>query len=178
MKIKAVSKSYDEVMAIPKPKHIKPKKPSIFFRTLVRAVSSIDLWKARFTYTGSIPKDEKGPFLILMNHSSFIDLKIAHKILYPRPFNIICAHDALVGKKWLMRQLGCVPTKKFVSDLGLIHDMKHILESGTSVLMYPEAGYSFDGRATVIPSYISFLITSQPRYFLSTSGTTTLPSAC
>ena len=133
MKIKTVEKAFDEVLALPRPRHAKPKKPSVFFRTLVRVISSIDLWKARFSYTGKLPKG--GPYLILMNHSSFIDLKIAHKILFPRHFGIVCAHDALVGKRWLMRQLGCVPTRKFVSDLALVHDIKHLLDRGGGVPM-------------------------------------------
>ena len=34
----------------------------------------------------------------------------------------------------------------------LIRDMQYMLkEKKTSVLMFPEAGYSFDGTATVLP---------------------------
>lgn len=150
MQIKIIEKPYEEVMALPRPKHIEPHRPSVFFRTLVRALSQIDLWKARFSFTGSLDK-ANGPYFILMNHSSFIDLKIASRILYPMPYHIVCTHDAMVGKAWLMRSIGCIPTKKFVTDLSLIHDIRHALAHKTSVLMYPEAGYSFDGKATAMP---------------------------
>ena len=172
MKIKTVEKSYDEVMALPNPKKFKPRRASILFRTLVRVISSIDLWKARFTHTGKLPPKEEGPFLILMNHSSFIDLKIAHKLIYPRHFGIVCAHDALVGKRLLMSLLGCIPTKKFVSDLSLIHNMKHFLDKGINVLMYPEAGYSFDGRSTVIPEHLGSLVKmlKVPVVYIGTKG--------
>ena len=40
------------------------------------------------------------PCLYLMNHSSFIDLKIASTILYPRPFNIVCTSDGFVGRSF------------------------------------------------------------------------------
>ena len=172
MKIKTINKPYDEVLLLPKAKKIKPKKPSIFFRTLVRVVSQLDLWKTRFTFTGKIDKS-KGPYLILMNHSSFIDLKIAHGILYPMPFSIVCTHDALVGKKWLMRNIGCIPTKKFVSDVSLINDMRFALKKkNTSVLMYPEAGYSFDGKATALPENFGRLlkILDVPVIFIETKG--------
>ena len=33
-----------------------------------------------------------GPYLILMNHSSFIDLKIASRIFYPMPYNLSLIH--------------------------------------------------------------------------------------
>jgi hypothetical protein len=95
---------------------------------------------------------KREPCFILMNHASFIDLKIASTILYPRPFNIVCTADGFVGKKWLMRQLGCIPTQKYVPDIRLVRDMVHaVRKNKCSVLMYPEAGYSFDGTATALP---------------------------
>ena len=103
--------------------------------------------------------DPKEPVLILMNHSSFIDLKIASRIVYPKPYGIVCTFDTLVGKSWLMRLLGCIPTQKFVSDLTLIKDMEYMLkERKTSVLMFPEAGYSFDGRTTTLPRKMGILL--------------------
>ena len=150
MQIKIIEKPYDEVMALPRPAHAHPHRPSVFFRTLVRVLSQADLWKAHFSYTGKMEK-ENAPYLILMNHSSFIDLKIASAILYPMPYHIVCTHDAMVGKAGLMRAIGCIPTKKYVTDLSLIHDMRYALEHKTSVLMYPEAGYSFDGKASAMP---------------------------
>ena len=157
MKIKVTDKSYEEVMALPREEHRKPLKPSIFFRTLLKLLSSADL-KATNLHCRSIGMERLGadePCLILMNHSSFIDLKIASTILYPRPFNIVCTSDGFVGKEWLMRHLGCIPTQKFVSDLGLVRDMVYtVKELHSSVLMYPEASYSFDGTATPLPESI------------------------
>ena len=87
-----------------------------------------------------------------MNHCSFIDLEIAATILYPRPFNIICTSDGFVGKDWLMHTIGCIPTNKFTSDLHLLRDMSHAVKKlGNSILMYPEASYSFDGTSTPLP---------------------------
>lgn len=94
----------------------------------------------------------KEPCLILMNHSSFTDMKIAYGIFYPKPLGVVCTTDALIGKNWLMRQIGCIPTQKFVTDAALVKDMlRAVRNNKMSVLMYPEAGYSFDGRATVMP---------------------------
>ena len=151
MKIKTKTASYEEVMAKPIPKHKHPRKPSFILRALINALSFMELRRAGYKATGSLPPKSDGPCLILMNHSSFIDLKIAHRIMFPRPVSVVCTYDALVGKRWLMRWMGCIPTRKFISDLALIHDMKHAVKNGTNVLMYPEAGYSFDGTATTIP---------------------------
>ena len=75
------------------------------------------------------------------------------------PFNIVCTTDAMVGKGWLMRAIGCFPTEKFVSDLTLVRDMMHVTgKLKRSVLMYPEAGYSFDGTATTLPESLGHII--------------------
>lgn len=154
MNIKITKKSYSDVLALPKEKPFKPKKPNLFFRTLLKLVSLPDLWATKFECNeiGMEKLSKKEPCLFLMNHSSFIDLEIAANILFPRHFNIVATTDSFVGKAWLMRQIGCVPTQKFVSDLSLVRQMKHILHTlKSSVVMYPEASYSFDGTATTLP---------------------------
>ena len=45
------------------------------------------------------------------------------------------------------------------TDMSLIKDIKYMLEKNkTSVLMYPEAGYSFDGCATTMPKRLGVLM--------------------
>ncbi len=161
MKIKIADMPYEQVMALPEPKHILPKRPNLFFRTLLKAVSAKDLkdtdFKCEQLGMERLGKDE--PALFLMNHSSFIDLKIAATVLYPRPFNIICTSDGFVGKEGLMRSMGCIPTKKFISDTVLVRDMVYAVRKlKSSVLMYPEASYSFDGTATPLPDSMGKLL--------------------
>lgn len=160
MKIKTRNKKYSEVMALPRPKHVKPKRPWFILRLVVRILAIWDMLVTGFKYSFPDRKQlPKGPYLILMNHSSFIDLKIASRIFFPMPYGIVCTTDALVGKSWLMRRVGCIPTQKYVTDLSLIRDMKYALaEKKISVLMYPEAGYSFDGKATTIPENLGSLL--------------------
>jgi 1-acyl-sn-glycerol-3-phosphate acyltransferase len=160
MKIKTRKKAYDQVMALPKGKHRDPLHPNFLLRTVVRIAAIPDLWKTRFRYTTEgMEKVGKQPCLILMNHSSFIDLEIVSRIFYPKPYGIVCTSDGFVGKQWLMRFLGCIPTQKFVSDITLIRDMEHMLKKRkASVLMYPEASYSFDGTATPLPRKMGVLL--------------------
>ena len=154
MKIKTTNADYEDVLALPEENRQKPKKPNPLLTTVIRLASIPDLVATKFTHTeigmDKLKKDE--PCLILMNHSSFIDLKIASKILYPRPYNIVSTSDGLVGRNWLMRSVGCIPTAKFVTDLGLVRDMIYAVKKlKNSILMYPEASYSFDGTATTLP---------------------------
>lgn len=157
MKIKVKEMSYEQVLALPTEKHVRPRRPSILFRTLLKLLALPELWATGFTWEEEgmdrLRRDES--CLVLMNHSSFIDLKIAASVLYPRPFNIVCTSDGFVGKERLMRLLGCIPTRKFVTDLALVKDMYCVLkELRSSVLLFPEASYSFDGTATPLPDSI------------------------
>ena len=153
MKTKLTEMTYEEVMNLPKEKHQNPIRPNILFRTLLKLVSLPDIIKSRFSceYVGmeKLPKDQ--PCIILMNHSAFLDLEILSSVLYPRPINIIASNDAFFGKDWLMRHIGCVPTRKYVHGMTLVRDIVYcIKELKTSVAIFPEAGYSMDGAATAI----------------------------
>ena len=161
LKIKTRKLPYEEVMKLPKLQHRTPRKPSRLLATVVRIASLPTLWKTKFSFTKErmeLVGDE--PCLILMNHSSFTDMKLAYAIFYPKPFGIVTSVDAMsgfLGK--LMRFLGCTPTHKYVTDMTLIQDIRHMLNvNKTSVLMYPEAGYSFDGRTTTLPRRMGVLL--------------------
>lgn len=153
---------FDEVRKLPKLKHKNPRMPSRFLATVVRVAVEPTLRQIKFSYTSErmelIGKDE--PCLILMNHSSFTDMKLAYGIFYPRKMGIVTSVDAMsgiLGK--LMRFLGCTPTHKYITDISLLKDIEYMLRvNKTSVLMYPEAGYSFDGRSTVLPKKMGVLM--------------------
>ena len=161
MKINTKKMSYEDVLKLPRLQHKKPMKPQGWLATIVRVAVAPTLWKTKFSYTTErmeLVKDQ--PCLILMNHSSFTDMKLAYGIFYPRKMGIVTSVDAMTGILGkLMRLLGCTPTHKFVTDMSLIRDIEYMLkENKSSVLMYPEAGYSFDGRATTMPRGLGILM--------------------
>ena len=164
MKIRVREMDYNQVLEQKPCVHRPPHKPNILFRSIIRAASGFGLMGTGFTYeTEGFEKLGKEPCLILMNHSCFLDLMIVSRIFYPRPYCIFCTSDGFVGMgglmEWLMRSIGCVPTRKFVTDLRLIQDMTYCLkELKISVLMYPEASYSFDGTATPLPRKMGILL--------------------
>ena len=165
MKTTVKSLSYSAAAAIAPYPHKQPRKPGLFWRSLIRGLSVFGLSGTDFHFETErmelLAKNE--PCLILMNHSCFLDLQIASRILYPRPYNIICTCDGFVGlgglMEWLMRSIGCVPTRKFVTDFSLVQDMEYCFKTlKTSVLMYPEASYSFDGTCTPLPRKMGVLL--------------------
>ncbi|MBO5294050.1 MAG: 1-acyl-sn-glycerol-3-phosphate acyltransferase [Clostridia bacterium] len=161
MKIKVIKKTYREVTSLPQPKHKKPMRQSLFFRLLLYVASTFALMGRRLKIKriGMEQLEKKEPCLYLMNHSAFIDLEIASVALFPRRFSIVCTSDALIGKRLLMRFLGCIPIKKFIFDLGLVRDITYsINDLKQSVLLFPEAGYSFDGTATALPNHLGSFV--------------------
>ena len=160
MKIKTKRMSYDEVMALPRPEHKKPLKPNRLLATAMRLIAEPDLRDVDFSYEKkNMDAAGDGPWLILMNHSSFLDLEIVSKLMYPKTYNIVCTSDGFIGKEGLMRSLGGIPTQKFVTDLTLISDIGYAMKvNKNNVLMYPEASYSFDGTATPLPRKMGILL--------------------
>jgi hypothetical protein len=160
MKIKTIKMPYEKVMELT-PAGIKdPIHPSPFLRKVMNLVASSELKKTDFTCNeGDMRGVKEGePVLYLMNHSSFTDLKIATQII-KEPYNIVSTTDALVGKEKLMRSVGCIPTQKFQPDIRLVNDISYALNTlRTSVLMYPEAGYTFDGTSTTLPESLGKLV--------------------
>ena len=165
MKTTVKKMDYDAVMALPRPQHKHPIKPNWFWRLLIRFLCIFGMMGTKFKYEKvgfeKIGKDE--PCLVLMNHTCFQDMEVAQEIMFPRPMNIVASNDGFIGffglMGWLMRQIGCIPTQKFVSDLTLVQDMQYCFNTlKTSVLMYPEACYSFDGTATTLPAKMGILL--------------------
>ena len=152
MKTVVKESTYEKVLELKPKKLKKPVKPAFFWRFLIKTIAKSDLKKSNFTYTHdgkALDTIRKQPCLVLMNHSCFMDLEMIETIVYPKPLNIVCTSDGFVGKAGFMRSIGCIPTNKFVTDFVMVKNIKYALDKlKSSVLMYPEASYSFDGTAT------------------------------
>lgn len=161
MKTTVKKKSYSYALSRVSQDHKKPIKPFFIMQTLIRVLSFFTLlplgFKSKKIGMEKVAKNQ--PCLYLMNHSAFVDLQIASKFLWPKRYSIIMTSDGFVGKNLLMKTIGCIPTQKFVSDSVLVRDIFHaVKKNNTSVLLYPEASYSFDGTATTLPESLGKLI--------------------
>ena len=160
-KIKYKNCTYEEFIALKPMKHIKPKAPNLFWRSLAWTLSVPDLKTVHFK-SKSVGMDRLGknePALFLMNHSCFLDFEIAMHVLWPRKVNIVTGMGGCICKEQVMRNVGCIPTRKFTTDFTLVKDIKYCLNTlKTSVLMYPEADYSYSGRAHTLPSSVAKLV--------------------
>ena len=155
VKIKIMEKSYEEVLALPKKHHKKPIRQWKLLRVVLKPLCFIGLKLNGFAGCKKIGMEKLGkkePCLYLMNHSSFIDLEFVAYLLGDRSYHIVTTLDAFVGLNWILRLVGCIPTRKFITDVNLIRDMRYTLKDlKENVVMFPEACYSFDGTATPLP---------------------------
>ena len=160
MKIKVKKSTYSDVLKRPKYVHKNPMKQPLILRKIMSLVGNADFKETDFTYSfEGISGFPDEPCLILMNHSSFIDLEIIAKLLKNRPYSFVATSDGFVGKEFVMRLIGCIPTNKFVSDITLVSDITYALKKNKAdVVMYPEASYSFDGTATPLPRKLGVIL--------------------
>lgn len=137
----------------------KPKRPTPIL--LVATIgSSIALSKRKLNV--SLDNSLKTPHLILGNHGGFNDFYMFFKVLKSWRLNFVAginAHNDGFMFDWLLRQIGSIPKRRFVSEISLMKNMKHSLYNlKNHVLMYPEAKYSLDGSTSFIPPSLGKLV--------------------
>ena len=153
--------TYEEFVALEPIKHLPPKSPNRLLRSLAWGLSVSELKKTHFKYKkiGMERLGKNEPALILMNHSAFLDFQIAMHVFRSRKINIVTGLGGCICKERVMRHIGCIPTRKFTTDFALVKDMKYCIKTlKTSVLMYPEADYSYSGLPHTLPSSLGGLV--------------------
>jgi len=89
----------------------------------------------------------KGPFLVVSNHSSFMDFLLVMLALYPRRLNAVAAQKFYLYRPLnrLLPIMGCIPKNLFDPDIRSIIRIKTVLKQGGRVLLFPEGRCSTDG---------------------------------
>lgn len=104
-------------------------------------------------------KGLKDPYILLCNHNSFLDFKVATRAVFPRRSSYIVAVDGFINREEIMRNVGCFMKRKFVSDPILTRQIKHSLEVNHTVCqIYPEARYSLVGTHSMLPESLGKLV--------------------
>ena len=96
-------------------------------------------------------KGLKPPYLLLCNHNSFLDFKVLTMAIWPRRANYVVALDGFIGREGIMRAVGCISKRKFVSDVLVVRQVARLLAQKQVVVGYPEARYSPIGTNAVMP---------------------------
>ncbi|MBI3961865.1 MAG: 1-acyl-sn-glycerol-3-phosphate acyltransferase [Deinococcus sp.] len=89
----------------------------------------------------------QGPFLLVANHSSYLDPIVIAVSLW-RPINFL-GHDGLFRipvLRTILPWLHTMPVRRGEGDVGAIRRSLHILRRGEPLLIFPEGTRSPDGR--------------------------------
>ena len=103
-------------------------------------------------------KGIKPPYLMLGNHNSFMDFRVASKANFPHRSNYVSAINGFMGRERLARFVGTICTRRFNSDSLLVRQLRRVVQRGDIAVMYPEARYTLCGTPTVLPQSLGKLI--------------------
>lgn len=129
----------------------KPVRQRWFLMPLVWGVSYLDVWGHKAKIEKRKMKDLKPPYLLLCNHNSFLDFKIATVAIFPYRANYVVAIDGFLGKEWLLRNAGGICKRKFTDDITLVKQLRQVIHNGNIAVVYPEARYSLCGTGAILP---------------------------
>jgi len=136
----------------------KPISPCFLFWLAKVIISKPDLKKRNFKLTKTNMEGIKGPFLMLVTHSSMVDfnIMIASTEEYPHKVNNVMTLEGFnTYTEILMRSLGVLGTRKFITDIHLVKNIKYCIEKLNNIfVLFPEARYSLDGCTSYIPESV------------------------
>ena len=138
----------------------KPIKPT-FIMTLAKwIISWPDLKKRKFVLHKEGMENIKGPYLLLVTHSSMVDFNIMLKATHPHKVsNVMTLEGFHTYTEPLMRLLGVLGTRKFITDTYLVKNMKYCVDKlKTIFVLFPEARYSLDGCTSYLPDSVGKMV--------------------
>lgn len=138
----------------------KPHSPSILFPAAREIVSKPALKSRDFTLKKINMDSVSGPYLMLVTHSSMVDFMVMTVAVEPyRANNVMTLEGFNTYTEPLMRSLGVLGTRKYVSDLHLIKNIRYCVDKlKNPFVLFPEARYSLDGCTSYIPESTAKLI--------------------
>lgn len=138
----------------------KPIKPTFLMGLAKGIISWPDLKKRNFKLTKVNMEEVKGPYLLLVTHSSMVDFNVMLKATHPQKVsNVMTLEGFNTYTEILMRSLGVLGTRKFINDVHLVKNMKYCVEKlKTTFVLFPEARYSLDGYTSYLPDSLGKMV--------------------
>lgn len=138
-----------------------PRRQTAFGATALYVLSRLLMPRQIKGYTVDKSRAEglKPPYMLLCNHHTFVDFQVNCIATYPHRVNNISTVEGFYRRAGLLEYLGCIPKRKFTTDLSLIRAIRTVLKDFGDVLcMYPEARYSPVGTTAILPDSVGKLI--------------------
>ena len=132
-----------------------------FLMTLAKwIISWPDLKKRKFKLTKINMDQIEMPYLLLVTHSSMVDFNVMLKATHPaKPNNVMTLEGFHTYTEPLMRSLGVLGTRKFITDMNLIKNIRYCITKLKNIfVLFPEARYSLDGCTSYLPESVGKLV--------------------
>ncbi len=139
----------------------KPISPCFLMSLAKGIISFPDLKKRGAVLTKTnMEKIEDKPYLMLVTHSSMVDFNLMLKASHPYKVNNVMTLEGFnTYTEPLMRSLGVLGTRKFITDIHLIKNMKHCVDKlKNTFVLFPEARYSLDGCTSYLPQSLGKMV--------------------
>lgn len=97
-------------------------------------------------------KDQNGPFVVIANHQcayDFVNLICACK--RPMSFVISKSFFSSLPIKGFLAKMGVIPKQQFQTTVNDMKNMKHVIDNGQPLVIYPAGLMCEDGLSTPIP---------------------------
>ncbi len=111
----------------------------------------------KLVHDGSLSQIQP-PYIVVANHSSFVDVGALIKMMYPHCANFVISETQKAQWPKLINQFGILPKKQFTVDMKLLSDIKYCLSQKRPVVIYPEAKLSVVGVPNTIKPAIAKLV--------------------
>lgn len=124
------------------------KKPNPFvYYPIVWTVKFLSKIIYRVSVDKKALKGEKGPFVVIGNHSSVMDIVFIGTAFLPRRINVVAGRDLFTWKilKPFLKPFGVIPKNQFGLDIASIRMMCDAVKKGCTIVIYPEGKTSLDG---------------------------------
>ena len=139
----------------------KPVSPCFLLSVAKGIISFPDLKKRKAVLTKTNMEGiEDKPYLMLVTHSSMVDFNLMLKATHPHKVNNVMTLEGFhTYTEPLMRSLGVLGTRKFITDIHLIRNMKYCVEElKNPFVLFPEARYSLDGCTSYLPQSLGKMV--------------------
>ena len=107
----------------------------------------LTLWH-RLKVEGKQRLPSEGPFLLVCNHASFLDIPVISACFMDRHVCFL-ARESLTGSRfmrWLLHTTGSVLIRRNSADRAALNEMIAHLKAGDPVCVYPEGTRTSDGK--------------------------------
>lgn len=136
-----------------------PPKQNLFLTPILWIVFFLLTVSAKLKIVKGDNRGIKPPFLVLGTHHSFTDFYVTPLALFPYRANYVSELEGFENYgEWLYRQLGCLGTRKFIDDMGLIKNIKRVVDRGGILVLYPEARYANVGTSSKLQPSVAKLV--------------------